>query len=721
MFVKKDKFERQMAILNSIRKRGIFLIVIIALALFAFVLSGVIGNSNTSLKGESNIATVNGVDLTREEFMKKVETVQRSLGPNSSTTQAMNIVWQREIRRVILEEQYKALGLTAESAQINNALKVNLASTPAFQNELGLFDEGKMQEYIASAKAAAEAGNPGVYLDWLDYEKNTANLVLEKNYFDLIKGGLITTLAEGEQEYRFQNDKINIEFIQIPYTKIADEDVPVTDTEIEEYIRSHSKEFEVDPQVDIQYVSYSEDPSQEDIDAAREDIASLIKDKQVTNPDTQEVETIPGFENTTTNIEFVNANSEQNFVDRWWFKNTLPESIADSLVALNDNDVYGPFKDGDYFNLYKVIETKQMADSAKARHILIRYQGLNTAPQDVVRTKDDAKTLADSILTVVKNDRSKYESLAADFSEDLSNKDNGGDLGYFSPGRMVPEFNDFVFDNKTGDIDVVETDFGFHIVEIEDQKNIQKVFKIASITKKIEASEKTINEIFSDASKFEIAAKDGDFNELAKERGLALKPVNKIGELDANIPGIGNNRSIVSWGFNEETEVGDVKRFNITKGYVIAQLTRRNPKGLLSIAEASTSVTPILRNEKKAKKIRESISGTELKEVAESQSVSVKTADAMTMANPTIAGAGTEAKVIGVAFGKKVGETTNLIDGINGVYMVRILAVNAAPELQDYSSYANQLNVKAGPSINSNVFNALKNAAVIEDNRADFY
>ncbi len=149
-----------MAILNSIRKRGIFLIVIIALALFSFVLSGVIGNGNTSLKGESNIATVNGVDITREEFMKKVETTQRSLGSNSQTTQAMNIVWQRELRRVILEEQYQALGLTAESAQISNALSINLANNPAFQNDLGLFDDGIMQEYIASARAAAETGNP---------------------------------------------------------------------------------------------------------------------------------------------------------------------------------------------------------------------------------------------------------------------------------------------------------------------------------------------------------------------------------------------------------------------------------------------------------------------------------------------------------------------------------------------------------------------------------
>ena len=227
-----------MAILNNIRKHGIFLIIIRALALFSFVLSGVIGNGNTATKGESVVATIDVVDLPREEFMKKVEVVQRSLGPNSLVNQAMNIVWNRELRRVILEEQYESLGLTAEKAQISNSLKTALTSNPAFQNELGAFSDLKMQEYIASIKAASETGNNQAYSAWLDFENNTVNTILEKNYFNLIKGGLITTLAEGKQEYHFQNNNIDIEFLQIPYSNIADYDVPVTDKEIIEHIKN---------------------------------------------------------------------------------------------------------------------------------------------------------------------------------------------------------------------------------------------------------------------------------------------------------------------------------------------------------------------------------------------------------------------------------------------------------------------------------------------------
>lgn len=706
-----------MAILNSIRKKGVFLIIIIALALFAFVLDGVIGSSTSSPKGQSNIATVNGIDIPREDFMKLVDVTQRSLGPSTATTQAMNIVWERELRRVLLNEQYEALGLTIEKAQLSDALSTNLANNPTFQNDAGQFDEGKLQEYIANLKATSLEA----YQQWLDFEKITENGILEKNYFNLVKGGFITTLAEGKQEYHFQNDKINIEYVHLPYSKIADEDVPVSSEEIEKYIKDHPKDFEVEPLLDIQYISFTEDPSPEDIDASRETIAALLQDKIEFNNVSNMNDTIPGFFKTTDYQEFVNANSDKGYIDRWWFKKDLPSGVADTISNLNVGEIYGPYREGNNFNLIKVIEERQMPDSVKANHILIRFQGLVTAPQDVSRTKEEAKALADSILNVLQKDKSKYEVIAADFSEDLSNKDSGGDLGYFVPGNMVTVFNDFVFDNEIGKLGVVETNFGFHIIEIVDQKNIQKVLKVATITKEIEPSEKTMNEVFSNAANFELDSQNGDFNELAKEQGLNLKPVNRIGKLDANIPGIGNNRQIVNWAYQDDTNIGDVRRFNVLNGYVIAQLTRKNPKGLMSISEASSIVTPILRNEKKAVKIRESVSGTTLNEIASNQSVTVQNATALTMANPTIAGAGTEAKVIGTAFGKKVGESTDLIDGKNGVYIVRILAINNAPELEDYSFYANQLNATLIPTINFKVYNALKNAAKIEDNRADFY
>ncbi|MDB4257530.1 peptidylprolyl isomerase [bacterium] len=707
-----------MAILNSIRKRGVFLIIIIALALFSFILADVIRNGGfSSEKSLTTVATINGETLTRDIFMKQVELTQRNLGENGTTAQAMNMVWDRELRNVLQQQQYDALGLTAQKEQLEEALRMGLASNPTFQDADGVFSSLKVQEYIANVKAT----NPTAYQQWLDYENNLKSGALQTTYYNMIKAGMRSTLSEGEQEYRYQNDKINMQYVYVPYTSIPDTDVSVTDSEIEAYIRKNAPDYEQNPQVDLQFVSFSEAPSDADIADAETTITSLLKDREVYNSNIKATEVLKGLENTQDYQNFINDNSDVPFQDRYFFKSDIPEAIAEDLFATPLNGIYGPYKLGNNNNISKVIGITQMPDSVQSRHILIRYQGSFRASDAISRSKEDAKAMADSIAGVLKRNKNKFEALAKTLSDDKSNSDNGGDLGYSGPGKMTKDFNDFIFDNKTGTLGVVETEFGFHVVEVQEQKNKQKAMKFATISKEIEASEKTLNEVFANASRFEVAAQKGDFSQIAKTQELALKPVNKIGALDATIPGVGNNRSIVNWAFGEDVSVGDVKRFSILDGYVVVQLTRKSPKGLMSIAEASALVMPKLRNAYKAKQIMATISGDDLDAIASSQGITVQNATAITMAAPTIPGAGAEPEVVGAAFAKAAGETTSLIAGEKGVFKVRVTAVNNAPVLENYASYANQLNSAATPAVNTKVYQALKNAAEIEDNRANFF
>ena len=708
-----------MAILNSIRKRGVFLIIIIALALFSFILADVIRNGGfSSEKSLTTVATINGESLTRDIFMKQVEITQRNLGENGTTAQAINLVWDRELRNVLQQQQYDALGLAAQKEQLEESLRVGLASNPTFQDTDGIYSTQKVQEYIATVKAT----NPTAYQQWLDYENNLKSGALQTTYYNMIKAGMKSTLTEGEQEYRYQNDKINMQYVYVPYTSIPDADVSVTDSEIEAYIRKNAADYEQTPQVDVQFVSFSEAPSDTDIADAETAITSLLKDREVYNSNIKATEVLKGLENTQDYQNFINDNSDVPFQDRYFFKSDIPQAIAEDLFATPLNGIYGPYTLGDNNNISRVIGITQMPDSVQSRHILIRYQGSFRASDAITRSKEDAKSMADSIARVLKRNKKKFEAIAKTLSDDKSNSDKGGDLGYVGPGKMTKDFNDFIFDNKTGTLGVVETEFGFHVVEVQEQKNKQKAMKFATISKEIEASEKTLNEVFANASRFELAAQKGDFSQIAKEQELAVKPVNKIGALDATIPGVGNNRSIVNWAFGEDASVGDVKRFNILDGYVVVQLTRRSPKGLMSIAEASALVMPKLRNALKAKQIIAGISsGDDLDAVASSQGVSVQNATAITLAAPTIPGAGAEPEVVGAAFAKAAGETTRLIAGEKGVFKVRVTAVNNAPALENYASFAKQLNSAATPAVNTKVYQALKNAAEIEDNRANFF
>ncbi|MHA7056361.1 peptidylprolyl isomerase [Aquimarina sp. M1] len=691
-----------MAVLNKIRQRSVFLIVIIALALFSFVLADLIRNGGAiSQKAANTIATINGEEIDRTDFARKVEAASRNFGSNGSNLQTVNYVWNQEVRQIVFDGQFEELGIRAGADEVTQLLEEGLANNPTFQNEAGVFDRAKMQEYVASIK-----GNPAAYQQWQDYKISLGKGALEQTYLNMIKAGVGATLKEGELAYKMENDVVDIKYVQLPFSSIEDTEVKVSDAEIQSYINKHPELYQAEASRNMRFVFFKEEPSQEDEDQL---IAEVTKD----------VESLK----TTENIEeFINIDkgSALKYDDRFVFKKDLPATVADTLYNVPVGEVYGPYKDGKYVKISKVVAQKQLHDSLKASHILISWKGLGTAG-DTERTKEEAKTLADSLLNEIKVDKTKFLTLAKDYSADTSNKDKGGDLGYFPPGRMVPAFNDYIVNNNVGDMGVVETSFGFHIITIEDKKNEQKAIKVGTIAREIEASEETINAIFTETTKFQIATKDGDFAEKAKESEYVVRPVNKISELAENIPGLGVQRPIVQWAFNEETKVGDVKRFDVTDGYAVVQLTAKASKGMQKVEDASASVKPILIKEKKAEKLKKKISGSTLEDIAKNQSQTVKTATALNMKTPTISGAGTEPKVVGAAFALETGEISEPVVGNNGVYVVAVTKKTPASGLDTYMSYAAQESKTRASAVNTRVFNALKEAAEIEDKRANFY
>lgn len=689
-----------MAVLNSIRKRGVFLILIIALALFSFILSDIINKGSSAASVQNVVATVNGTEILREEFMTQVDEYQRNLGPNAAPSQAMNLVWDRQLKAVLYDQQVKALGVTISEEQLNDQLRMTLANNPTFQDENGVYSDARLLEYMSAIQNNAQARQ-----QWDTFLKGVRESLGQSTYANLVASGMEVTMADGEQLYRFENDKIDIEYMQVPYSSIPDEDVVVSENEIKAYIKENAKDFEVEPMVDLEYVIFEESASQQDIDVQKEDMSALIEE----------------FETAEDVAFFVNDNSDENFTDQWVRKDAMAQILRDSLLALPQGSVYGPYRDGGNFKLSQVVATMQMPDSVEARHILIPV-GLSRA-DSITRSPIEARAFADSLYGVLKKNRRKFTSFVEAYSSDAGSVEKGGHYDYFGYNTMVAPFRDFCFEGRTGDLGVVESQFGVHIIEIEGQKNKSTAYKIATIAREIEPSEATLSLVFSESAKFEEAARSEGFAVAADQKGLTPRPVNRIGELDANIPGIGNNRSIINWAFQEDVSVGDVKRFSLNESYVVALVTRKSTeKALMSVAEASATVTPILRKQKKAQIIRQGLSGSTLQELATSQNVTVKTASALTRATPTIAGAGTEPVVVGAAFGVGAQGTTELIDGETGVFKVRVLSEQPAIDLDNYASYVNQ--IKSGlavNAINTRIFNALKDIADIEDNRADFY
>lgn len=708
-----------MAVLNKIRQRSVFLIIIIALALFAFVLADVIRNGGlSSQKSQNVIATVNGEEISREDFAMQVDAYQQNMGPNATTSQVVNQVWDLKLREVVLKEEFEKLGINVGEAQVRQLLRLQLSQNPNFLNEAGMFDENKLQEYVANLKATS----PQAYNQWVAYENSIAESAKENIYYNMVRAGVGATLLEGEQAYKMQNDNVDLKFVQLPYSSVPDSEVSVSKDEIKDYVKNHSERFQVEQSRDIQFVYFPEEASAEDDTESKTFVSEVLNNRVEFNSASNANDTLLSFKEAEDVEAFVNQNSDIQYQDVILFKSDLKGSFADQIFNLNEGETYGPYKEGGYWKVTKMVEAVQIADSAKASHIMISWQGLPTAAE-TLRTKEEAKSLADSIAGVLRKDKSTFGALAQEYSADMASKANGGDLGFFRPGSMIKNFNDYVFNNNKGDIGVVESDFGYHVISIEDKTAEERGIKIATIARQIEPSEKSLNNLYTKVTKFEIAAKDkdADFAEVAKTDNYEVKTVRGMKALEENIPGVGPQRRIVQWSFEDDVKAGDIKRFEVPGGYVVAQVTAVRKKGLMSTEEASASVTPILMKEKKANLLIEKANGTSLQEIAKNNNVSVQTASAINLSNPTLAGAGNEPEVVGAAFSLKPGEVSKPVTGDKGVYIVEMVALNEAPKMESYKSFAMQEASKRRQAVVTRVFQALKENAEIEDNRARFY
>lgn len=715
-----------MAVLNKIRQRSIFLILIIALALFSFIIGDIFQNLDSSAASDTAIATVNGQDIDRDDFMAKVENIQRQSGGSTTNTQAMNRVWENELRAKVMQSQYDALGISVERDYMRDLLKQNLTAFEEFKNEAGLFDEDKLNEFIANLKAISPetttlGGTPINYQSWTTFEQNVAVSGVQQTYFNLVKAGITGTLTEGELDYQLENDKVDLKYVQIPYSSIPDSLITVKKSEIEAYMKRFPKKYEVEASRDLIYVEFKEEASLADEQAIQDNLKALIADREEYNEVAKANETVVGFKNTKDNESFVNANSAQKFNDAFVFRSAFSSNQADNITGLKTGELYGPYKDGNFYKLTKMIAKQGIADSAKVRHILIPFLGGVRADASVTKTDAEAKATADSIYNVLRRNRSKFKSLLSLSSDKVSNEKEGVIEFAYTDG-FAPEFKAYSFENPKGSLGVVRTDFGYHIIEVLDQGKKQDAYKVATIAQEIEPSVETIDEVFKNKSKFEIAVADADFEAVAKENNYEVRNVSSVKELDENIPGIGAQRAIVRWAFEDGVDEGDFKSFSTTGGgFVVVKLTGVNKKGLMSVESGSITALPEIRKEKKAELIKNRISATTLDDIASAESQTVRTAVAVNMKNPTLSGAGREPLVIGTAFGLAEGETSKPIEGNTGVYVVEVTRVTPAVALTSYQAAANRVGQAKENVVNTQLYNALKDAAEIEDNRAVFY
>ena len=702
-----------MAVLGNLRKNSFVLIAVIGMALFAFVIAGVFDGSG--FQSQEPIGKVNGEELSISDFRNQMDVLKKSY--NFNDLQALTTAWDESVRIELLNQEINELGIGSSS----DHLEYFLSQSPSFNsderfiNDAGLFDVNKFSNFISELKEI----NPEAYFQWSNQENQFNNQIKANTYFNLISSGLNSTFFEGKKQYSTSNSNANISFVKIPYSSIPDSLVSVKNSEISKYIKDNPEDFEQESTRSIDYVIFDESPSKKDQNDLRLRLENLLNQREEYNQVSKLNEVVPGFL-TTSDLElFLSENSDIPYDSIYRPKGFFSSDHAQMIFNLDNNQTYGPYTDGEFLKYSKMIDKKRNGN-VRASHILVSYQGAQGASSEITRTKEDARKEASRILNLARNNSDSFSSYALEFSDGPS-KSNGGDLGFFQEGMMVKPFNDYVFSNRVGRIGLVETDFGFHVIKVVAKED---VVLVGTIGLKNIPSDRTSDSIFNIASKFEIdLGKSIDINKTASDLDFEVKSLNSIGELDHDLPNMENQRRLVQWLFNEDSSIGDYKRFDLSQGgFVIVQINDKQDKGLMPARLATLTVTPILKNQKKAEIIiSENKKYTTLEDLSASNNLEIINVSALNQITPVVSQAGFEPKLVGTAFGLEIGQTSNLIEGETGVYLVKLNSLNSVEEIDSYSAFENQLTSKLRTNLDFNIVQSLKKSADVVDNRSDYY
>jgi peptidyl-prolyl cis-trans isomerase D len=704
-----------MQIIQSIKDRGgVIMAIVIAIALISFILMD--SKSSESRPTSNTIGKVNGTAIEMNDFNKRVKIeenkqAQQRGGQQPTGVDVLRIrdqVWNQIVAENVFYATADKLGISLTSKELSSILLSNDPSNPFMQERSLMTPEGKLDVAKASEAIANIKKFKGEQRDNIDAQ------ILEplKLSTAAAKYGAMMSAAAyyptWMQEKDAADDKnfATISYVAVPFNEISDSTVTVKDEEINSYVAKNKAMFKQEAGRTISYLTFSQNPSASDSANAKKIVENLKA----------------GFASDTSASAYIARNSSVvDFIDDYLPLSRIQSAVKDSMVKYSIGVVSGPFVDGQNYSIAKVLGSKQLPDSVKARHILIGTRDPQSGAELMVDSV--ASKLADSILAAVKTG-ADFGMLATKYSTD-GTKDKGGDLGTFGYGQMVPEFNTYAFTKPVGEKGKVKTQFGYHIIEVTKQDNFKPAYKIAILAKPIYPSDETINAANLAATK--AAANKGakELADYASKNGLQIIELpTMLKENDFSVGQMQDARNLVKWAF--EAKKGAVSDpIVIGDDFVVAAVNKTFEEGTQDAATARPMAEAAVRNQKKGEIIVAKMGATmESAAAAYNKQVQMAGADSsITMGATIINGIGNEPKVIGAAFNKEtLTKATAPIVGTSGVYVIKTTAI-----LPKAEATAEQKAAKASAKLQaikgqgSNWFEGLRKQADIKDQRSKFF
>lgn len=700
-----------MATLQKIRDHaGTLVTIIVALALLAFIVGDLFKADGTFGSSRNNVGEIAGNDIPIQFYQAKVDENTELYKQNTQQTslesavidQIQDQTWEQLVRQYVIEEEYAKAGINVTPEELfdmvqGNFIDPQVKQIPIFQDqETGQFDRNLVVQFLKnmdldpSGQAASS---------WASFEKSLVENKKDQKFLSLVGMGMYATGLQAQVEADAKNIKYDFDYIQLRYSSVADSTVKVSDSDLKSYYNSHKSDFEQEESRDIYYVVFPIVASDEDAKETMEWAEDLKEEFSTKSEDALE--------------QFVNLESEIPFNGKYLSQDELSAPVA-GLFDAENGTVVGPFEENGFVKLARKIGSAKVADSVEARHILIR--------PSATLSDDAAKEKADSIMKAIKKGAS-FAEMAEKFSEDGSAQD-GGNLGWFTEGTMVSEFNDACFGGKKGDIVVVKTQFGYHVVEIQNQTApIQKV-KIAVVAHEIAASNKTVDAIYTNASRYGSNNRSLEsFVANADKEGLTLRSAN-VKRDDRRLANFDNPRQVIRWVYKaSKGEISEI--FELDGQFVLAMVSGVHKEGVASFDEVKSDIYLSVLIDKKAEyllaKMKEASAGAStLQVIADKLGDQVKEAKSATYSSYSIATVGTEPALQAAMVTLPEQKISEPIKGNAGVYLIQVKS-SVKPEDVDLARERMVLQRTNMSKAGYQVLSAIEKASDIEDNRSNFY
>jgi len=685
-------------LIQKIREKIWIVVLLVGVSMVIFLLQEAITSSRSNLS--NNIGVAAGEEITPQEFNTAFEQAENNYRQNGQAVDAntsWNIrqqTWDQLVNQKVLGKLYEKTGIDVSNEELQDMFFGENPHPQVKQyfadKATGSVDRARVAEiYKAAKKSPEQAKGLADFENYLKQDRKYNKLTT------LLTNANYTPTWLRNETFKEQNQTVTASVVVVPYQKIADSEVKITDSDFENYIKKNSGKYHQEEETRVvEFVTFDVAASIEDKEKIKTRLAALREE----------------FSKTTEDSAFVARNSDKLMDNAYQPTKSFSTYVKDTISKLAVGAVFGPYIDGKSIKLSKVLGKKMVPDSVKSRHILISAQD----PQSI----EFANKKIDSIKTLITSGKMTFQDAARQFSDDKSNSEKGGDLGFAAQGMFVKPFNDAIFfEHNNGEIFKVTTQFGVHLIQKIDSKNPSEAVKLADIVTEITPSSETSRKAFQNANEFAGMYR----TEEAFKKGITAKDLTSASSAplkitDHSVGTLGSAREVVRWAF--EAKKGDISNvFNLDNKYAVAMLKKVVPKGLPDVEDVKEDIKALVTNQKKYEKLAESVKGMSVEQIAQKYGVEVKKASNVSFQSPFVPEIGYEPALGGALFSTKSGANTAPIKGNSGMMLAKIESLN---KMQDIPAPETVQNPLLSGFTNA-MQQAIKEIGNVKDNRGKMF